>query len=144
MRAEAMSTVVTLVLQAVTLMVAVWATWTARRSLKVAVSPQIECFLRQQQASPLVDFVIQNTGVGNAYNVGWKIEADEHDFKSHVGAIGPPLEKAVPFSVVEAGGGSNNLLWCSSAPNEYSRRGWRSDEAICGYGYFRMDASLDQ
>ena len=111
MRADAMSTVVTLLLQAMTLLlqaatlaVAVWATWTARRSLKVAVSPQIECFLRPQQASPLVDFVIQNTGAGNAYNVGWKIEADEHDFKSHVGDIGPPLEKAVPFSVVEAGG----------------------------------------
>ena len=104
MRTEAMSTVVTVVLQAVTLLVAVWATWTARRSLKVAVSPQIECFLRQQPASPVLDFVIQNTGAGNAYNVGWKIEADEHDFKSHVGAAGPPLEKAVPFSVIEAGG----------------------------------------
>lgn len=93
---EAVLSFGTLVLQGLTVLVAVWATCTARRSLKVAVSPQIECFLRQQEASPVVDFVIQNTGSGNAHNVTWEIEADEKDFKSHVGTIGPPLKKAVP------------------------------------------------
>ena len=88
----------------VALLVALWAAFTAWRSRKIAVSPCIVCFIRQQPASHVVDFVIQNTGSGNAYNVAWEIEADEEDFRLHVGRIGPPLKKVVPFSVIEAGG----------------------------------------
>ena len=53
----------------VALLVALWAAFTAWRSRKIAVSPCIVCFIRQQPASHVVDFVIQNTGSGNAYNV---------------------------------------------------------------------------
>ena len=54
--------------------------------------------------------MIINTGSGSAYNVGWKIDADEQDFKAHVLNPGMPLSKEVPFSVIEPGGCRTTLF----------------------------------
>ena len=68
----------------VALGIAAWAAWTAQQTLKRNAAPQLECFLRPRPSNTVFDFVIINTGSGSAYNVGWKIDADEQDFKAHV------------------------------------------------------------
>ena len=88
----------------VALGIAAWAAWTAQQTLKRNAAPQLECFLRPRPSNTVFDFVIINTGSGSAYNVGWKIDADEQDFKAHVLNPGMPLSKEVPFSVIEPGG----------------------------------------
>ena len=74
------------------------------------------------------DFVITNTGSGSAYNVGWKIDADEQDFKAHVFNPGMPLSKAVPFSVIEPGGYRTTLF--GSGPSLLNTRGSQDGVAI--------------
>ena len=94
----------------VALGIAAWAAWTAQQTLKRNATPQLECFLRPRPSNRVFDFVITNTGSGSAYNVGWKIDADEQDFKAHVLNPGMPLSKAVPFSVIEPGGCRTTLF----------------------------------
>ena len=57
--------------------IAAWAAWTAQQTLKHNAAPQLECFLRPRPSNTVFDFVIINAGSGSAYNVGWKIDADE-------------------------------------------------------------------
>ena len=92
----------------VTLGKAAWAAWTAQQNLKRNVAPQLECFLRPRPSNTVFDFVIINTGLGSAYNVWWKIDADEQDFKAHVLNPGMPLSKEVPFSVISP---APRFLW---------------------------------
>ena len=95
----------------VALVIAAWAAWTAQQTLKLNTAPpQLECFLRPRPSNTVFDFVIINTGSGSAYNVGWKIVADEQDFKAHVLNPGMPLSKEVPFSVIEPGGCRTTLF----------------------------------
>ena len=94
----------------VALGIAAWAAWTAQQTLKRNAAPQLECFLRPRPSNTVFDFVIINTGSGSAYNVGWKIDADEQDFKAHVLNPGMPLSKEVPFSVIEPGGCRTTLF----------------------------------
>ena len=100
-------TIVTLV----ALGIAAWVGWIAQQTLnRNATPPQVECFLRPRPSNTVFDFVITNTGPGSAYNVGWKIDADEQDFKAHVFNPGIPLSKKVPFSVIEPGGCRTTLF----------------------------------
>ena len=93
----------------VALVIAAWAAWTAQQNLKLNAAPQLECFLRPRPSNTVFDFVIMNTGSGSAYNVGWKINADEQDFKAHV-FNRMQLSKEVPFSVIEPGGCRTTLF----------------------------------
>ena len=108
--------------------IAAWAAWTAQQTLKRNATPQIECFLCPRPSSSVFDFVIMNTGSGSAYNVGWKIDADEQDFKAHTFDPGTPLSKEVPFSVIEPGGCRTTLF--GSGPFLLNTKGSQDRVAI--------------
>ena len=112
----------------VALGIAAWAAWTAQQTLKRNATPQLECFLRPRPSNTVFDFVIINTGSGSAYNVGWKIDAEEQDFKAHVFNPGTPLSKEVPFSIIEPGGCRTSLF--GSGPFLLNTKGSQDGVAI--------------
>ena len=129
----------------VALGIAAWAAWTAQQTLKRNAAPQLECFLRPRPSNTVFDFVIINTGSGSAYNVGWKIDADEQDFKAHVLNPGMPLSKEVPFSVIEPGGCRTTLFGFGPSLLQYKWVArWCRHKAVHGHGHVRVETPLGE
>lgn len=81
----------------------------ANRSLLRSVTPQVECFLRPLQNSPIYEFVIANYGLGSAYNLSLKLEVDEEDFNVHQ-VIMTRRATEMPFSIIEPGGSVTTIF----------------------------------
>jgi len=75
----------------------------ASHTVTRSVTPQIECYLRTRQSSPVFDFVIANFGLGSAYRVGFRLDVDEEDFDAH-NVIMKQRGTTTPFAIIEPGG----------------------------------------
>ena len=92
-----------------TLVVLLFTLRRAGQTLTRSVTPQIECYLRARQSSQVFDFVIANFGLGSAYCVGFKLDADEDDFDAHK-VIMKQRGTDTPFSIIEPGGQITNMF----------------------------------
>ncbi len=86
----------------------------ASRSLTRTQRPQIECFLRFPSSSYTVDLVLANFGMGSAYRVSFRLDADETDFVAHK-VFMQHRRSVAPFPVLEPRGEITTLFGGSVA-----------------------------
>ena len=101
--------IVTVVLPLLSILLVWLGVRTARLTLVRGVTPQIECYLRYQPSTHVVEMMISNFGMGSAYNVAVDIQADGDDFSAH-GVIMSWRKTVVPFPIIEPGGYIPNVL----------------------------------
>lgn len=101
--------IVTVVLPLLSILLVFLGVRTARLTLARAVTPQIECYLRYQPSTHVIEMMISNFGMGSAYEVAVNIQADDQDFAAH-GVIMTWRKTIVPFPIIEPGGCIPNVL----------------------------------
>ena len=94
---------VTVVLPLLSILLVFLGVRTARLTLARAVTPQIECYLRYQPSTHVIEMMISNFGMGSAYDVAVDIQADDDDFAAH-GVIMTWRKTVIPFPIIEPGG----------------------------------------